>query len=80
MLEHLTHVEVSNSAEAIEHLKTSEPFKWIVFVIPPEKTEKGTKNAMYKRMWKLRAEGFDAMVRRENEEFVLVAMTFKEGG
>lgn len=76
-LEHLRHNHVKNSAECIEVLRSAEPFEFIVFVIPPEKTEKATKNAMYQRMWKLRFQGFDAMVRKTTEHgYVLIGRRF----
>lgn len=75
MLDHLLHFPVANSADAIEILEQGHE-GWLVFMFPLEKTEKGTKNAMYRRMWKFRTLGYDAMVRQENGRFILVARSW----
>jgi hypothetical protein len=66
----------------VEHVEQALPLvglEWTVFhfpVVNPEKP-KHHKHALYGRMWKLRGQGMDAMVRQlPCGEFVLVARRF----
>jgi hypothetical protein len=73
MLELLPSHRVTSLEELIPLIGT----EWTVFHFPPHK---GSKPALYGRMWKIRALGIDAMVRELASEYVLIARREHEEG
>jgi hypothetical protein len=65
MLDHLEHFNVTSLDEVLPLISTD----FRIFHFP---THKGSKPAMYGRMWKIRKLGIDAMVREYENEFVLI--------
>jgi hypothetical protein len=75
-LAHLVHHHVAHVADAIPLVG----LEWTVFHFPETNPEKPKhhKSALYGRMWKLRGQGMDAMVRQlPSGEYVLVARRFQ---
>lgn len=75
-LAHLAHHHVQHVAQAIELVGV----EWIVFHFPVTNPDKPRqhKSALYGRMWRLREQGIDAMVRQlPSDEYVLIARRFE---